>query len=407
MPDAGPAVVVDDVSKRFRLPTERMHTLKERALHPLRSRRFEVLHALRDVSVEVRPGEFFGIVGRNGSGKSTLLKCLAGIYRVDGGRILLRGRLAPFIELGVGFNPELTARDNVLINGVMLGLTPAEARRRYDAVIEFAELERFQDMKLKNYSSGMQVRLAFAVMAQVDADILLIDEVLAVGDAAFQQKCHEALSAMRREGRTILFVTHDMHTVEGACDRAMLLEEGRCVAIDDPSTVARLYNEANFRGGPTARAERGTAARGGSAAVVDAWFGDEGDARTPTLESGRPAFFHLVVEAKKRLESQVLGLIIADELERRLFTLTVPWEGELAAGERAELLVRFENVLAPGSYRASPVIADDPAGLELEVVDLRHEAVAVQVTGEPQAGGMIALPHEATVRTGAESPAAR
>src|SRR5207302_10821154 len=152
---------------------------------------FDELHAVRDVSVDIAPGEFFGIIGRNGSGKSTLLKCIAGIYQIDRGELHVRGRLSPFIELGVGFNPDLAARDNVIINAIMLGLSRAEARERFDSIVKFAELEPYMDLKLKNYSSGMQVRLAFAVAIQVDADILRIDEVLAVGDAPFQHKCFD------------------------------------------------------------------------------------------------------------------------------------------------------------------------------------------------------------------------
>lgn len=182
------AIVVEHVSKTFRLPHRRYSTLKERVLHPFRSSEYDELHAVKDVSFAVREGEFYGIVGRNGSGKSTLLKCLAGIYGADAGRIAIEGRLSPFIELGVGFNPDLPARDNVMLNAIMLGLTRKEARRRFDSVIEFAELEEFIDLPLKNYSSGMSVRLAFAVTVEVDAEVLLIDEVLAVGDAAFQQK---------------------------------------------------------------------------------------------------------------------------------------------------------------------------------------------------------------------------
>ena len=174
----------------------------------------------------MQPGEFFGIAGRNGSGKSTLLKCIAGIYRCDG-QIWSRGRLSTFIELGVGFNMDLAARDNVVMNGIMMGLSPREARKRYDAVIEFAELEEFRELKLKNYSSGMQVRLAFSVAIQVDADMLLIDEVLAVGDAAFQQKCFDVFYRMRDQGKTIMFVTHDMVSLKRFCHRAMLLEEAR------------------------------------------------------------------------------------------------------------------------------------------------------------------------------------
>ena len=189
------------------------------------------------------------------------------------GRIQLRGRLAPFIELGVGFNPELPARDNVYINAIMLGLTPAEAKARFDSIIEYAELEGFLDLKLKNYSSGMQVRLAFAVMVQVDAEILLIDEVLAVGDAAFQQKCHETLAERRRAGTTILFVTHDMNTVEQVCDRAMLLDRGNLIDLAEPRSIARQYNALNFgrvADGPVRRARAGD----GGAAILDAWFED-------------------------------------------------------------------------------------------------------------------------------------
>ena len=214
-----PAVLVDGVSKTFSIPREQVHTLKERALHPFRSAGHDDLRALRDVSFAVERGEFFGIVGRNGSGKSTLLKCLAGIYRTDRGQIYVDGRMSTFIELGVGFNMDLAAHDNVMLNATMLGLSQRETRARYDRIIDFAELREFADLKLKNYSSGMLVRLAFAVMIQVDAEILLIDEVLAVGDAAFQQKCYDEFARIRRSGTTVLFVTHDMNAVQRFCDR--------------------------------------------------------------------------------------------------------------------------------------------------------------------------------------------
>ena len=246
--DAPLAVSVDGASKTFRIPHQQFHTFKERALHPFRSRTYDAFNAMNDVSVGVRRGEFFGIVGRNGSGKSTLLKCIAGIYRLDQGSISVEGRLSPFIELGVGFNPDLAAEDNVVINAVMMGLSRAEARRRFADIIAFAELEEFVDLKLKNYSSGMGVRLGFAVATQVDAEVLLVDEVLAVGDASFQQKCFEVFHRLKDAGKTILFVTHDMGLVERFCDRAMLIERGNVLSIGHPHEIGLLYNQVNFGG---------------------------------------------------------------------------------------------------------------------------------------------------------------
>src|SRR6478752_834200 len=211
------AIQVEGLSKAFRIPTQKVDSIKERAVHPFAKREHRELRALDRISFDVRQGEFFGIVGRNGSGKSTLLKLLASIYRADAGKIRIAGRLAPFIELGVGFDTELSARENVVLNGVMMGLSPQESRDRLDAVVAFAELEDFVDLKLKNYSSGMLVRLAFSLMLEVDADVLLIDEVLAVGDAAFQQKCADAFREMKAAGKTIVLVTHAMETVEEDC----------------------------------------------------------------------------------------------------------------------------------------------------------------------------------------------
>ena len=240
------AIQVEDLHKSFSIPTNRVDSLKERIVRPFSGRDYRELRALDGVSFEIHQGEFFGIVGRNGSGKSTLLKLLASIYRADAGTIRMAGRLAPFIELGVGFNPELTARENVVLNGVMMGLTPQDTRDRLDAVVEFAELSEFIDLKLKNYSSGMLVRLAFAVMMEADADILLIDEVLAVGDAAFQQKCADAFREMKAAGKTIVLVTHEMRTVEEYCHRAMLVDGGRIRYIGDPDEVGRRYLQLNF-----------------------------------------------------------------------------------------------------------------------------------------------------------------
>jgi len=401
-----PAVQVDGLDKTFRLPQERIHTLKERALHPLRRTRYQQLTALRGVSFSVDQGEFFGIVGRNGSGKSTLLKLIAGIYGADSGTIRLRGRMSPFIELGVGFNPELPARDNVLLNAIMLGLTPDEAEARFGSIIEFAELEEFVDLKLKNYSAGMHVRLAFAVMAKVDADVLLIDEVLAVGDAAFQQKCFDTLEERRRAGTTILFVSHAMDVVEMVCDRAMLLEGGRVVEIGQPAGVARRYNEINFA---TARAaampDWGGGAGDGDAKILDAWFENADGRRVPAMLQGEACSFHALVEFVRSVERPALGFVLADERKRRVFaanTQTARIEtGAFAAGERVELSVHFKNVLAAGRYFASPVVAHSGPGAK--VMDLRGEMVTFVVTGGHAADGLVALPHEVRLQRIAET----
>ena len=205
------------------------------------------LHALDGVSLELGRGEFLGIVGPNGSGKSTLLMCIAGIYVCDSGAITVSGRLSPFLEMGVGFNDELTARENVVLNGTLLGLEPEQIRERMPGIIAFADLEEFADMRLKNFSSGMRVRLAFSLAIQVDADILLLDEVFAVGDEAFNEKCFEQFRQFKEEGRTVLLVTHNLDLVTRFCDRAVLLDAGRVARAGDPAWVAEGYSEVNAR----------------------------------------------------------------------------------------------------------------------------------------------------------------
>lgn len=235
------AIEVRDLRKTFRLPHERRDTLREYFLHPLTRVDYEGNVALQDVSFDVGSGECFGIIGPNGSGKSTLMKLVAGIYQADSGRVLVHGRLSPFIELGVGFNPELTGRDNIRINGTLLGLSKGEMRRRFDDIVGFAELERFVDQKLKNYSSGMQVRLAYSIAIQVDFDVLLLDEVLAVGDRAFQDKCFETFERFRTEGKTIVFVSHDLEAVRRVCDRTLLLRGGAAIASGPTDEVVDAY----------------------------------------------------------------------------------------------------------------------------------------------------------------------
>jgi len=234
------AIKIDGVGKTFKLPHEKQSSLKGTLINFYRRKKgYETQRALNEISFEVKKGEFFGIVGRNGSGKSTLLKILAGIYEPTRGTIEIRGKLTPFIELGVGFNPELTGRENVFLNGALLGFSRKEVKKLYKPIVAFAELGRFMDQKLKNYSSGMQVRLAFSIAIQANTDILVLDEVLAVGDAAFQQKCFDYFERLKKDKKTIVIVTHDMSAVKRFCDRAVLIDQGDLKLIGSPDEVAR------------------------------------------------------------------------------------------------------------------------------------------------------------------------
>ncbi len=435
-----PPVVADRVHKRFEIPREQVSTLKERALHPFRRSPTDVLNALRGVSFAVQPGEFFGIVGRNGSGKSTLLKCLAGIYGVDSGCIYVNGRMSAFIELGVGFNPDLPARDNALLNATMLGLSPREARRRFDSVIEFAELGEFVDLKIKNYSSGMLVRLAFSVMIHVDAEILLIDEVLAVGDAAFQQKCYDEFERIRRSDATVLFVTHDMSAVQRFCDRAMLLEHGRQVELGDPAHVGNRYLELNFseqarqveqaaaaaeqpeqrsvevgiREGPVPsepavgeEAEHEPRRDGdGRAEILDAWFEDEHGQRAEILQTGRPCTFVARVRFLAEVQDPLFSINVQNSRRDHLLSasnlLSEPRCGAFHAGEEVAFQVRFENVLAPDRYHVTPAVARHGGAW----IDRRERMVSIIVTGTRNSDALLELPYELAIdRNVSQAPA--
>jgi ABC-type polysaccharide/polyol phosphate transport system ATPase subunit len=413
-----PAVLVDGVSKTFRLPRERVHTLKERMLHPFRRSGDDELRALRDVSFRIEQGEFFGVVGRNGSGKSTLLKCLAGIYGVNAGDIYINGRVSTFIELGVGFNPDLAAYDNVMLNGTMLGLTPREARARYDAVIDFAELRDFTDLKLKNYSSGMMVRLAFAVMIQVDADILLIDEVLAVGDASFQQKCFEEFERIRRSGKTVLLVTHDMGAVRRFCDRAILLEQGKLVEEGDPESVGNRYLQLNFSEEARAAAEQrapvdeahaaivGSGERMGDrgAEILEAWFEDEQGVATPTLETGRPAAFVARVRFNEEVEHPLFSVAMTNSQRHQLLSASsvfdFPEVGTFPAGCEAIFRVAFDNILGPDRYAVTCAVVEQAGGRWL---DFRDRMFSIMVTTTRPIDALVDVPKTVSLERDGET----
>src|SRR5215217_3341057 len=343
----GPVVIeVRELEKSFRIPRQGG---KDRELR-----------ALRGISFDVRQGEFFGVVGRNGSGKSTLLKILSSIYQADAGRIRIGGRLAPFIELGVGFNPELTARENVALNGVMMGLGRREAARRLDSVLDFAGLGEFVDLKLKNYSSGMTVRLAFAVMVEADADIMLVDEVLAVGDAAFAQKCMDVFEAKRKAGKTLVLVTHNMAIVQSFCDRAMLLHDGDLRYIGDPEEAALRYYRLNFGGADEQNVRfRAGAVPDVNVRLIDVWLENDAGERVENIEQGEPIGFNVVVEARHELVAPVFNFhfLNSDGVFVFRFSKTLSHRaGEpdrIAAGQRVRIAGKVENPLVPGRYSVS------------------------------------------------------
>jgi ABC-2 type transport system ATP-binding protein len=381
-----PVVIeVRGLEKSFRIPEHRIDTLKERAAHPFRRVEYRRLDALKGVSFDVRRGEFFGIVGQNGSGKSTLLKVLASIYRTDAGTIRMAGRLAPFIELGVGFNMELTARENGVINGVLMGLSKREARRRLDAVLEFAELEDFAELKLKNYSSGMLVRLAFAVMVQADADIMLVDEVLAVGDMAFAQKCMDVFHEKRDAGKTIVLVTHDMGTVQSLCHRAMLLHAGEVQYIGDPEEVAMRYYRLNLAGGGGDRRwDDKVAVPDINAGVVQARLENEAGEPVENVEQGEPIGLDLVIEAKRKLVAPVFVIQVMNEDSVVVFSLTRTLEegsDRLSPGDRVRIAGQIENSLIPGRYFLDCWVRRPRERGDLAVQGLRLREFVVYGTG--------------------------
>jgi ABC-type polysaccharide/polyol phosphate transport system ATPase subunit len=394
------AIEVRELEKSFRIPTHRIDSFKERALHPFARNEYRELHALHSVSFDVHDGEFFGIVGRNGSGKSTLLKVLASIYRADAGTVRMAGRVAPFIELGVGFNAELTARENVVLNGVMMGLSRREAQRRLDTVLDFAELREFVDLKLKNYSSGMMVRLAFSVMIQAEADILLIDEVLAVGDAGFQEKCGEVFREMRGK-TTVVLVTHDMAAIDAYCDRAMLIHDGEVRHVGHPQEVSRRYFRQNFSGMPEpwGRKERGVPEH--HARLEEAWLEDEFGGRVEAVDAGEPIRLRTVLEARRDLANPEFGFECRNAEGVTVFgfkqALDEDRSTSLAAGERARIAATIDGALTPGIYVIRCWVVRDAGAEEiaLQFIDI----LKFEVQGGSGGPGLVSIPADVEITT--------
>ncbi|CAN5736494.1 ABC transporter ATP-binding protein [soil metagenome] len=382
------AVVVDGVSKRFRLSHNRHSSLKERVIHFGRRRPPEEFWALRDVGFEVAEGETMGLLGHNGSGKSTLLKCVAGILQPTSGEIVTRGRVASLLELGAGFHPDLTGRENVFLNAQILGLKNRDIQRRFDEIVAFAELEQFIDQQVKHYSSGMYIRLGFAVATNVDPDLLLVDEVLSVGDESFQRKCIERVRQFQNDGRTIVFVTHAADLVRQLCDRAVVLHHGEVVDIGPPGEAIRSFRERLMAdgGGPgtlveedeeaadgerparpsTTRAVRIAECRVASPALVDRSY----------LLPGEPVQVHVRYEAAMPVDDVVFAINIHDEQGRLLYGANTDLLGNGPDHVEGEGWVTFSFSSVPlfdGTYLISIGIHSHDLGTIYDQLDTEHQ----------------------------------
>jgi ABC-type polysaccharide/polyol phosphate transport system ATPase subunit len=410
------AVQVRDLTKTFRVPIRTGDGLRGRLASRFERSARPELRALNGVSFDVRKGEFFGIAGRNGSGKSTLLKLIAGIHAADGGVIKVAGRVGTFLELGVGFNPELSARENIVINGVMLGRTPEEMKERLAPVMEFADLGDFADAKLKHFSSGMRLRLGFSVMVQADPDVYLFDEVISVGDAAFQQRASETFSDLKERGKTVILVTHSMAAIEQLCDRAMLLEQGQLAAIGATDDVTARYLELNREQAerrPGGRLRPGEddgevpvsprlRARVASAHVV-------GSAEAGRVDPGEPISLEGVVIVERPILGTRLWLELRDAHGTRLFADSTGLDEsgrDLAPGQRLSVRAAVENRLAPGSYTLSwALMHTAPSGDPVVVSAINTRGFRVAGKRVPR-GGPVSFKYEVDVESTADEPAA-
>lgn len=378
------AIRAQNVHKNFKLPHDKTHSLKGAFLKRVRGGRgsFEMQHALEDVTFDVHKGEFFGIVGRNGSGKSTLLKVLAEIYKPTEGGVQLNGKLVPFIELGVGFNPELTGRDNVYLSATLLGFSRKAVDAMYKDIVEFAELEKFMDQKLKNYSSGMQVRLAFSVATRAKADILLIDEVLAVGDTDFQRKCFNYFRQLKDEGRTIVFVSHDMGAVREFCDRALLINAGKVEFLGNVERAADEYERLNAPKNPR------QAVRADNPKEISNRWGD-GAVRITSVDTDKKSYtgkseaieLSVALQAKQDVSNVVSGFRLVDSKGADILgsnTLVAEKEiAELKNNKKLTIHWTIPNILAPGTYR---IVASASHNRGRDTADFIEEAATLRVS---------------------------
>lgn len=380
------AIEIRNVSKSFRIPHERHTTLVERLVGLFRPNEVETLAALSDVTIDIPWGSFVGIIGANGSGKSTLLKIMAGLLVPDDGRVAVHGTLVPLLELGLGFQHELSVRENVELYGAVLGYTPAAMARKVDEVIAFAGLERFRDAKLKSLSSGMMVRLAFSTALRADADTLLLDEVMAVGDAQFQRKCIDVFHGLKRQRKTIVLVSHDLPSVQRFCDHVYWLDKGRLAAAGDANDVIQTYlsvSQGAHLDTPALDSPEGTEHRWGDGKVrfTEVTLTDEHGEPVTQVAPWTRLVLRTTIVASAAVEAPVFGLIIwlAGQAVYSVNTRMQGIEtGALRAGDRRRIDIGFTAALVNGRYRVSIAAAAEMDG---GVYDWLNNATAFLVAG--------------------------
>lgn len=389
-----PMIVVKGLYKSFKLPHEQHSGIKQFIINfTKRKRGYETQRVLNDINFEIKKGEFFGIVGRNGSGKSTLLKLLAGIYTPDKGLIQVNGSLTPFIELGVGFNPELTGRENIYLNGALLGFSRGEMTEMYDEIVDFAELEKFMDQKIKNYSSGMQVRLAFSIAIRAKSDILVLDEVLAVGDADFQKKCLNVFRSLKKEGRTIILVTHDMANVEKFCDRALVISKGKMVAVTTPSKASTIYSRLNIDdskpvGEPELKKEINRWGSGGIS-IKNISIASSNKAISPILNFEDDLCISIEVKKEDKYKDTAYDVGLAF-INQDNVTVAGPnsLDYELNVNNNTVVYDLKKSPLQPGDYNLTVVILDKETG---EPYDFYNKAASFHVISDKPAQGVFKM----------------
>lgn len=374
MSNIEPVIIIKNLEKSFKLPHEQHNGIKQKIINIFKGvKGYETQHVLKDVSFEIKKGEFFGIVGRNGSGKSTLLKLISGIYTPDKGAVKVNGSLTPFIELGVGFNPELTGRENVFLNGALLGFSRSEMEAMYDDIVDFAELDKFMDQKLKNYSSGMQVRLAFSIAIRANTDILVLDEVLAVGDYNFQQKCFGFFRQLKKTGKTVVLVSHDANALQMFCTRAVLIEKGRVKKIGKTLDVLKEYSEQNML--DQEKTEEKTKndkviVEAGTGAVVfnGIKLYDEKNISKRSFSPNEKINISCTFKFLEDIKNPVFGLVIQDAEGGQPIFATNTLDKKIKTGQYAkdkELTVHFviENIYNDGRYFVSGAVASSDRGI--------------------------------------------